>query len=79
MAARLNNRHQDMVRAKIQTSHLIRVLQDEALGRTELEDGQRESARFLINKSLGNPPEQTDLNVSGDISLAVSFVASRPG
>jgi len=79
MAARLNNRHQESVRAKIQASHLVRVLQDEALGRTELADGQRESAKFLLNKSLGNPPEQKDVNLTGDISLAVSFVASRTG
>jgi hypothetical protein len=56
MAARLNPRHQEMVRAKIQTSQLIRVLQEEGMGKTELRDGQRESAKFLINKSMSNPP-----------------------
>lgn len=79
MAARLNRLHQDSVRKKIQASQLVRVLQDEALGRTELADGQRESAKFLLNKSLGNPPEQQDVNLTGDISLSVAFVASRTG
>jgi hypothetical protein len=69
MAKRLNPRHQDMVRAKIQTSQLIRVLQDEAIGKTELRDGQRESAKFLINKSMSNPAEQRDLTLSGNLSL----------
>lgn len=79
MAARLNRLHQDSVRKKIQASQLVRVLQDEALGRTELADGQRESAKFLLNKSLGNPPEQQEVNLIGDISLSVAFVASRTG
>lgn len=70
MAERLNPRHQEMVRRKIQASHLIRVLQDEAMGKTELRDGQRESAKFLLNKSLANPAETRDLNLSGSLSLA---------
>jgi len=77
MAARLNNRHQEMVRRKIQTTKLIAVLQDEAFGKTILRDGQRDSARFLIGKSLGNPPEQTDLNVSGDLNLAWPLARSK--
>lgn len=64
MAARLNPRHSEMVRAKIKTSQLINRLQDEALGKISLTDGQRDSARFLVNKSLSNPPEQKIL--SGD-------------
>lgn len=59
-----------MVRAKIQCSQLIRILQDEALGKTVLSDGRRESAKFLINKSLSNPPESNTLNLSGDFTLA---------
>lgn len=77
MAARLNPRHQDMVRAKIQTTQLIKRLQDEALGRLELTIGQRESAKFLVNKSLGNPPEQTDVNVDGQITVIVKKFGNR--
>jgi hypothetical protein len=56
MAARLNPRHQEMVRAKIKASHLIRVLQDEAMGKTQLADGQRDSAKYLLNKTISNAP-----------------------
>lgn len=71
MAARLNPRHQEMVRKKIQTTQLIKRLQDEALGKISMKDGERESAKFLVNKSLGNPPEQIDANVDGNITVVV--------
>jgi len=69
MAKRLNPRHQEMVRHKIQTVKLIARLQDDAFGLLQLTDGQRDSAKFLIGKSLSNPPVITDLNVSGGLSL----------
>lgn len=53
---RLNRRHQDMVRSKIQASQLVNRLQDEALGKIELTDGQRDSAKYLLHKILGNAP-----------------------
>ena len=56
MPVRLNRRHQDMVRSKIQASQLIRVLQEEALGERTLSDGQRDSAKYLVHKILGNAP-----------------------
>jgi len=71
MAARLNPRHSDMVRAKIRTSQLINRLQDEALGKIELSDGERESAKFLINKSLANPPEQKDVNLNAQVTVEI--------
>lgn len=71
MAARLNPRHSEMVRAKIRTSQLINRLQDEALGKIELSDGERESAKFLINKSLANPPEQKDVNLNGQLNVTI--------
>lgn len=71
MAARLNPRHQDMVRAKIQTSQLINRLQNEALGKIQLKEGERESAKFLVNKSLANPPEDKNLNVSGELKVEI--------
>lgn len=74
MAKRLNPRHQEMVRAKIQTSHLINILQEEAHGKRILRDGQRDSAKFLINKSLANPPEDTNLNLSGGTHIVVEGV-----
>ena len=56
MAARLNNRHQDMVRQKIQAAKLINLLQEEAFGQRTLSDGSRDSAKFLLNKTLSNAP-----------------------
>jgi hypothetical protein len=67
MAARLNPRHQDMVRAKIQTSQLINRLQNHAFGKLELTDAQRDSAKFLISKSLSNPPEAQTITHDGEL------------
>lgn len=79
MAARLNKRHSDMVRKKIQTSQLINLLQDHALGEKEISDSQRDSAKFLINKSISNPPAEQDINVSGDITIrAMEFGNCTP-
>jgi hypothetical protein len=73
MAARLNKRHQESIRAKIQAAHLVRILQAEAKGEAELRDGQRESAKFLLNKSLSNAPETKDLNLNFAGRIAVTF------
>jgi hypothetical protein len=77
MAKRLNPRHQESVRAKIQASHLVRILQQEAMGEKILRDGQRDSAKFLLNKSLANPPEDTNLNVSGGVDVNINLVPGR--
>lgn len=77
MAARLNPRNSELARQKIQTTQLLKRLQDEALGKIELKDGQRESAKFLVNKSLGNPPEQIDANVNGNITVIVKRFGNR--
>lgn len=66
-----------MVRQKIQTTQLIKRLQDEALGTLELTDGQRESAKFLVNKSLANPPEDKNLNLSGDLTVSWPLPKNR--
>jgi len=71
MAARLNPRHSDMVRAKIRTSQLINRLQDEGLGKIKLTDGERDSAKFLINKSLANPAQPVALE--GDAKIIVEI------
>lgn len=76
MAKRLNPRHQEMVRAKIQTSQLINRLQNEAHGKVSLTAGQRESAKFLIGMSLSKPPEQTDLYVTGELTLEQMLASS---
>lgn len=45
-----------MVRQKIQATKLVQRLQDEAFGLIALSDGSRDSAKFLLNKSISNAP-----------------------
>lgn len=73
MAARLNNRHQDMVRSKIQTSRIIGILHDCLDGKVQLSKAQVQSASILLAKSLSNAPEIKDLNLNFAGKIAVSF------
>lgn len=56
MAARLNPRHQELVRAKIQASVLINGLQDHFHGKRDLSTTQLQSAKILLDKSISNAP-----------------------
>jgi hypothetical protein len=56
MAARLRARHQDEIKAKIQTSQLINRLQNHIDGQIEMSSTQVDAAKFLINKTLSNAP-----------------------
>lgn len=80
MAARLNRLHQESVKQKIQTSQLINRLQKHALGEIELSDSQRDSIKFLINKTVSNPP--TELNHGGQednpINIAIAKIQLEP-
>ena len=55
MPKRLNPRHQQMVRDKIQTSQLINRLQSHIDGDVELSPSQIDAAKFLIGMSLSKP------------------------
>lgn len=80
MAARLNPRHDDEARKKIQTSQLINRLQGDALGEIELTDGQRASIKILLGKSL---PDLQSVELTGDPekpienNVTVNLVPSR--
>lgn len=64
MAARLNPRHSDMVRAKIQATELINVLQDHAMGITEeLSSSRMKAIEILLKKSV---PDLSSVELSGD-------------
>lgn len=67
MAARLNRRHSDEIRAKIQTSQLINRLQKHIDGELELSSTQIDAAKFLINKTLSNAPTQIEQSIEGEI------------
>jgi len=57
MAARINPRHCQMIRDKIQASELINRLHDDAMGKITLTVGQRDSIKYLITQSIGAPPQ----------------------
>jgi hypothetical protein len=62
MAARLNPRHSDMVRSKIQASQLVNRLTDHVLGEVEMSSTQVQAAKILLDKILSNAPQQTEIS-----------------
>lgn len=74
MAARLNRRHQDMVRDKIQASQLINRLTDHALGKTELTATQVRAIEVLLRKSV---PDLSSVEVSGNAESPLSVQIVR--
>ena len=62
MAARLNPRHSDMVRSKIQASQLVNRLTDHVLGEVEMSSTQVQAAKILLDKVLSNAPQQTEIS-----------------
>ena len=67
MAARLNKRHQDLVREKIKVAMILGRLERHVEGQIELSPTQVQSARILLDKSLSNA--QTDVNLTGDVNI----------
>jgi|SRR5690606_6145311 len=77
MAARLNKRHQEMVRQKIQASQLINRLTDHALGNLEkpLDATQVRAIEILLNKSL---PNLTSMELSGELETKRRVISAEP-
>jgi len=73
MAARLNNRHQDSVRAKIQAAKLINLLTDHAHGKKELSATQVQSAKILLDKSVSNAPTEISGEGGGPLQMVVTW------
>lgn len=69
MAARLNARHQEMVRDKIQASQLINRLQNHALGELALEQSQIKAIEILLRKSI---PDLSAIQHGGDSDNPIS-------
>jgi hypothetical protein len=63
MAARLNARHDEEARKKIQTSQLINRLHSNAMGEVDMTPAQVQSAKILLDKSL---PNLASVTVGGD-------------
>lgn len=69
MAARINKRHSDEVRARIQTSQLINVLQDHALtGESDLSPTRMKAIEILLRKSI---PDLSAVTLTGEDGGAI--------
>jgi hypothetical protein len=82
MAARLRKTHQEDVRAKIQASQLINVLQNYALGATESEIpmSRLKAIEILLRKSL---PDLTAMQMElsgkeGAPAVQINIVKAKP-
>lgn len=75
MAARtMRPRHQDDVRAKIQASQLVNVLQNHALGVTEeLSPSRIKAIEVLLRKSL---PDLSAIELTGEGGGPVQVIAA---
>lgn len=69
MAERLNPRHQQMVRDKIQASYLINRLHGCAMGEIEMTPVQVKAAEALLRKSV---PDLKAVEHSGSVEVPVS-------
>lgn len=65
MAERLRKRHQEEIRTKIQTSQLVNVLQNHALGvdAGEITPTRMKAIELLLKKSL---PDLSSTEITGD-------------
>jgi hypothetical protein len=72
MAERLRKRHQEEIRTKIQTSQLVNVLQNHALGLSENEISatRMKAIELLLKKSL---PDLSSTEITGDADQPVSI------
>lgn len=77
MAARLRPRHQEEVKAKIQASQLVNLLQDHALKGRELDSTRVDSAKFLLNKLLSNAPTEVSGPDGGPVEVTATWLAGR--
>ena len=75
MAARIRQQHQDEVRARIQVSQLINVLENQALGKskTDLTSARLKAIEILLRKSL---PDLSAIELTGAGGGPVRVVAS---
>ena len=72
MAERLRKRHQEEIRTKIQTSQLVNVLQNHALGvdTVEITPTRMKAIELLLKKSL---PDLSSTEITGDSEQPVAL------
>lgn len=63
MAARLNPRHQDSVRQKIQATQIVNALQNHVFGKKKLEPSQVTAGLGLLKKCV---PDLTSTELAGE-------------
>lgn len=82
MAARVDRMHSERVRARIKLSQLVTRLENNSLGKIDMTQAQIDSAKFLVNKAMANPPEQKilsgDPNAPLKHSVEMHIVDHRP-
>lgn len=82
MAARKDGIHSERVRARIRLSQLVTRLQKNALGELEMTPTQIDTAKFLVNKAMGNPPEKKEHTHAspggGPVGVEFHIVDHRP-
>ena len=66
MAARLNKWTPEIVRRRIQTAHIVKVLQKHIRGKLEMSASQVRAAEVLLRKTL---PDQSAITHSGQIEM----------
>ena len=70
MAARLHLKHQDSVRAKIQSSQLVNALQNHVHGKNDMSQTQVRAAEILLKKTMPDlSAVDAAVNVDGDLNL----------
>jgi hypothetical protein len=76
MAARIRTKHQDEVRARIQASVLIGLLESHAMGETELSASRIRAIELLLKKSI---PDLQSVEITGDSDAPVTHVIKWAG
>jgi hypothetical protein len=71
MAARLNPRHQQFVRDKIQADKIIIALQRHVDGEYEMTPTQIQAAKILLDKSVSNAPTDINATLQGGVTIQV--------
>lgn len=65
----LRPRHQEEIKAKIQTSQLMNRLEKHALGLNNMTNTQIDAAKFLLNKTLSNAPTEVKQETVMDATI----------
>lgn len=77
MAARIRTKHQDEVRARIQASVLIGLLESHAMGETELSASRIRAIELLLKKSIPDL-QSVELTGNDDNPVALKVITGIP-